>query len=82
MALLLNSPLTVFKLTIEVDGPDVGEQHGAFDRVHSVTDARCAGTQVQMHVVQRMSHRVHRVNHKLHLSLLLISGVTTDTFLS
>lgn len=68
------------KLTIEVDGANVLEEHPSFNRVHLITDTHGPRTQVQVHAVQGMCHGIHSINHKLHLPLLFILWVATDSF--
>lgn len=62
--------------TIEAHGADVGQQLLAVDVGHAGTEARGAGAQLAVHVVQGVGHGVHGVHHELHLPLLLVGGVT------
>lgn len=64
--------------TREVDVADVLQQHRAVDGVHLGAEADFAGTQVLVHVVQRVSHGVDRIDHELDLPLLFVGRVLTD----
>lgn len=64
--------------TREVDVADVLEQHRAVDGVHLGAEADFSGTQVLVHVVQRVSHGVHGIDHELDLALLLVGRVLAD----
>lgn len=64
--------------TCEVDVADVLQQNRAVDGVHLGAEAHFAGTQVLVHVVQRVSHGVDGVDHELDLALLLIGRVFAD----
>lgn len=70
------------RLTVEAGIADVLEQSFSFGGLHLQTDARVVGTQVPLHVVQRVGHGVHRIDHKLHLPFLLVLGINPDAFLA
>lgn len=70
------------RLTVEVNAAYVLEQLFASRVLHLGADPRVVGTEVLVHVVERVRHGVHRIDHKLDLPLLLVVGVFANPLLS
>lgn len=70
------------QLTVEVNAAYVLEQLFASRVLHLGADPRVVGTEVLVHVVERMGHGVHSIDHKLDLPLLLVVGVFANSLLS
>lgn len=69
-------------LTVKTDATNVLEEHPPFHRVHLLTDAHGAGTEVHVHAVQGVGHGVHGIDYKLHLALLFVLGVAADSLVT
>lgn len=70
------------QLTIEVNAAYVLEQLFASRVLHLGAEPRVVGTEVLVHVVERVCHGVHSIDHELDLPLLLIVGVFANSLLS
>lgn len=71
----------ILSLTIEVDSTNVAEQLFAIDVAgHAGAETRVAVAELPVHAVQGVGHGVHRIHHKLNLTLLLVTGITTNFF--
>lgn len=70
------------QLTVEVNAAYVLEQLFASCVLHLGADPRVVGTEVLVHVVERVCHSIHSIDHKLDLPLLLIVGVFANSLLS